>query len=206
MAKAKVHPEASSNIDNYLKEVANNQRPMLELIRKTINTADERLLEDWKWSAPCFSFNGLICWFVAFKNHVGLNFFKGSLIKDTYEVFDEAKEDGKGNRMMKFQTLKEINTAAIQDYVQQAIILNEQNIKVEVKKKAELEMPTYFTDALDKNEAAKSVFEKFTEAQKRDYIEWLVDAKREATRDKRLTQAIEWIAEGKVRNWKYMNC
>lgn len=206
MAKPKVNPDATEKIDAYLATVSEDQQPILELIRKTVNAVDDRIQEDWKWRAPCFSMDGLVCWFVAFKHHVGLNFFKGAMIKDTHKAFVENKDDDKSNRMMHYKSLNEVDTAVIEDYVKQAISLNEKGIKVESTKKKSMEVPDYFEAALNDNEAAKQVFDGFTDAQRRDYIEWLVEAKREATRNKRMAQAIEWIAEGKVRNWKYMNC
>ncbi|SMD32127.1 Uncharacterized conserved protein YdeI, YjbR/CyaY-like superfamily, DUF1801 family [Reichenbachiella faecimaris] len=206
MAKPKVNPDATKKIDAYLATVSEEQRPILDLIRKTVNAVDDRIQEDWKWSAPCFYKDGLVCWFVGFKLHVGLNFYKGSLIKDTFKAFVESEDAEKGNRMIHYKTLQDVNIKALEDYVKQAIVLNEKNIKVDYVRKKELETPDYFEKALNNNSAAKTVFENFTEAQRRDYIEWLVEAKREATRDKRMAQAIEWIAEGKTRNWKYMNC
>ncbi|WP_422359283.1 YdeI/OmpD-associated family protein [Reichenbachiella sp.] len=206
MAKPKVNPDATEKIDAYLATVSDEKRPILELIRKTVNAVDDRIQEDWKWRAPCFSLEGLVCWFVGFKTHVGLNFFKGALIKDTYGAFVENKNDDKGNRMMHYKSLDEVNTTVIEDYVKQAILLNEKDIKIDFPKKKVMEVPDYFEAALKENLAAKKVFEGFTDAQRRDYIEWLVEAKKEATREKRMAQAIEWIAEGKVRNWKYMNC
>ncbi len=67
-------------------------------------------------------------------------------------------------------------------------------------------MPDNFTGGLEGNPAANEVFNKFSTSAKRDYGEWLTEAKTEATRDKRMAQAVEWIAEGKKRNWKYENC
>ena len=206
MAKPTVNPDATKKIDSYLETVSDEQRPILELIRKTVNAVDDRIQEDWKWRAPCFSMDGLVCWFVGFKTHVGLNFFKGALIKDTHNAFVENKDNDKGNRMIHYKALGEVDTVAIKDYIKQAIVLNEQNIKIDFPKKKMIETPDFFVDALSQNKAAQEVFENFTDAQRRDYIEWLVEAKRETTRNKRMAQAIEWIAEGKVRNWKYMNC
>ncbi|MEO9964411.1 MAG: YdeI/OmpD-associated family protein [Reichenbachiella sp.] len=205
MAKPVIHPKAEVHINTYLNSVSVEQKPMLELIRNTITDVDDRIQEDWKWNAPCFNFKGLICWFVGFKHHVGLNFFKGALINDSYQAFVEDKKDTKGNRMIHYKTLSDIDPNIIQDYVKQAILLNEKNIKIQIEK-PELILPEYFKIALEENEQANKVFVGFTEAQQRDYIEWLVDAKREETRNKRMVQAIEWIAEGKTRNWKYMNC
>ncbi|WP_420580641.1 YdeI/OmpD-associated family protein [Reichenbachiella sp.] len=206
MAISKVNPDATEKIDAYLTTVSDDHRPILDLIRKTVHAVDDRIQEDWKWRAPCFSLDGLICWFVAFKHHVGLNFFKGALIKDTHGAFVENNDDDKGNRMIHYKTLNEVNPAVIEEYIKQAVLLNEKDIKLDFPKKKVIDVPDYFDTALKENTAARKVFNGFTDAQRRDYIEWLTEAKRETTRDKRMAQAIEWIAEGKVRNWKYMNC
>lgn len=204
MTKPKVHPTASKNIDAYLSKASEEQRPILELIRKTILGVDHRIQEDWKWNAPCFYLEGLICWYVGFKQHVGINFYKGSIIKDTFKEFVEDQGTDKGNRLIHYNTLADVNVEALNDYVQQAIGLNENKINVDHEKKKALETPDYFLKALVDHPSAKKVFEEFTDAQRRDYIEWLIEAKRESTRDKRMAQAVEWITEGKVRNWKYM--
>lgn len=206
MAKSSVNPDATQKIDAYLATVSDEQRPILELIRKTVHQTDDRIQEDWKWRAPCFNLEGLVCWFVGFKSHVGLNFFKGALIKDVHNAFVEEDGEDKGNRMIHYETIEQVNVNVIQDYVKQAILLNEAGIKVDFPKKKNIEVPDYFTKALGKNKKAREVFDGFTDAQRKDYIEWLVEAKREETRNKRMAQAIEWIAEGKTRNWKYMNC
>jgi uncharacterized protein YdeI (YjbR/CyaY-like superfamily) len=91
--------------------------------------------------------------------------------------------------------------------IREAIDLNEKGVKVPkapAKPKGELRIPDYFTAALKRNKAAQKQFEKFSPSAKREYVVWLVDAKTEATREKRIEQAVEWIAEGKPRNWKYM--
>jgi uncharacterized protein YdeI (YjbR/CyaY-like superfamily) len=84
--------------------------------------------------------------------------------------------------------------------------LNDEGIKLPPRKKAEaqeLVIPDYFTKALNKNKKALSVFEKFPPSHKREYLQWITEAKTEETRNKRLATALEWIAEGKGRNWKY---
>ena len=97
-------------------------------------------------------------------------------------------------------------------YIKEAARLNKEGIKLPAKKKAspeaknELEIPDYFTKALSKNKAAKKVFDEFTYSKKKEYVEWITEAKTEATRDKRMEQALEWLAEGKSRHWKYQNC
>jgi uncharacterized protein YdeI (YjbR/CyaY-like superfamily) len=92
-------------------------------------------------------------------------------------------------------------------YIREAVALNEQGVKPPARKKApkaKAEIPDYFQAALRKNKKAKAAFEAFSPSQQREYIDWLTEAKQPATRDKRLATAIEWIAEGKQRNWKYM--
>lgn len=93
-------------------------------------------------------------------------------------------------------------------YIKKAMKLNEQGVKVARPKAAarELVVPDYFIAALEDNPAAYEVFNEFSTSAKRDYCDWLTEAKTEATRDKRMAQAVEWIAEGKKRHWKYASC
>jgi len=89
------------------------------------------------------------------------------------------------------------------------VALNEDGVKVQPAKKKPkkaLVVPDYFLAALRKNKEALAVFEAFSPSHQREYVEWVTDAKQEATRAKRLAQAIEWMAEGKSRHWKYENC
>jgi uncharacterized protein YdeI (YjbR/CyaY-like superfamily) len=72
--------------------------------------------------------------------------------------------------------------------------------------KAAVETPGEFAAALEKNKSASKVFAAFSPSCKREYVEWIADAKRDETRQKRIAQAVEWIAEGKQRNWKYQEC
>jgi uncharacterized protein YdeI (YjbR/CyaY-like superfamily) len=93
--------------------------------------------------------------------------------------------------------------------VRKAMALNEQGVKTpqarkRVAARPPVETPAYLADALRANAAARGTFERFAPSHRREYIEWLEEAKREETRRKRLAQAVEWLAEGKPRNWKYM--
>jgi uncharacterized protein YdeI (YjbR/CyaY-like superfamily) len=93
------------------------------------------------------------------------------------------------------------------DFIKQGVALNEKGLKVPTKKttgeKAELIVPDYFMAALDSNPQAKANFNGFSYSQKKEYLEWFIEAKSEATRDKRVQTSVEWISEGKSRNWKY---
>ena len=87
--------------------------------------------------------------------------------------------------------------------------LNDEGIKVEKKaskEKKELVVPDILLEALAKNDKAAETFNNFPYSKKKDYVEWITEAKAETTRDKRLATTIEWLAEGKARNWKYERC
>jgi uncharacterized protein YdeI (YjbR/CyaY-like superfamily) len=94
------------------------------------------------------------------------------------------------------------------DYIREAIHLNEENRKLPAKAPAgeskDLEVPDFFLEALDEHPEALQTFQNFSRSQRKDYVDWLLDAKTEETRNKRLATAMEWLAEGKIRNWKYV--
>ena len=99
---------------------------------------------------------------------------------------------------------------ALAGYVREAMRLNELGIKAPNRAKPkvarELIIPDELTAALDADEAARATYERFSPSHKREYVEWITEAKTEATRVKRLATTVEWLAEGKPRNWKSMNC
>ena len=70
----------------------------------------------------------------------------------------------------------------------------------------EIVVPDYLTAALKKNKPAQKTFDNFPPSCRKEYVEWITEAKTEPTREKRLAQTLEWLAEGKRRNWKYENC
>ena len=96
------------------------------------------------------------------------------------------------------------------EYVRKAAALNKQGIKKPADLKprsarSELTIPEYFRATLRKNKRAAVIFEGFSCTNKKEYVAWLTEAKREETRSQRLQTAIAWLAEGKVRNWKYLS-
>jgi uncharacterized protein YdeI (YjbR/CyaY-like superfamily) len=109
----------------------------------------------------------------------------------------------------KIRSMDELpSDTALLGYIREAVALNEQGVKVPrpTRKKPPPRTPPYLAAALKKNARARKTYENFSPSQKRDYVVWLTDAKQEATRERRLATAIEWMAEGKSRNWKYQNC
>jgi uncharacterized protein YdeI (YjbR/CyaY-like superfamily) len=118
-----------------------------------------------------------------------------------------------GNTAMgNFGQLKSMNDLPpdriILGYIRQAVKLNSKAIKVprrtrRTEKKA-LKVPKYFKDALVKNRMALKTFESFSYTNKKDYVDWMTEAKTEETRIKRLVNSIDWLSQGKIRNWKYV--
>lgn len=199
---AKVNKDAPFLIDEYIVNAPDYAQPILNKLRALILVSSDKIVEDWKWGAPNFGHKGMVCWLAAFKNHVGINFLKGSLIEDKFGLFHEDEFEEKGNRMIRFTPETKIEAEKIIDYILQGIELNEKGIKVPIKKK-ELVIPDYINSLLDNNPKAKETFVNFPPSHKMEYVEWIEEAKREATKEKRMATMIEWLEEGKDRNWKY---
>jgi len=191
-------------VDAYIAKSADFAKPILKHLREVVHAAVPDVQEEMKWSTPTFTYKGILCGMAAFKEHCVLGFWKGSLLKDAKG--NTLERDS--NELGRITSLADLpSDALLTRYIQEAARLNEEGITVEkpnAKAKPELVVPSYFTAALKKNKKALKTFEDFSTSAKREYVEWLTEAKTDATRDKRLAQAVEWIAEGKQRNWKYM--
>ena len=141
----------------------------------------------------------------AFKQHIAFGFWRASLLNDPYHKLRIGDQNaGSFGRLTSIADLpsKEI----LAEFVLQAVALNEGGrfpIKKVVKEKGALIIPDYFIDFIGRHPKAKEVFEKFPPSHKREYTEWIVEAKTDATRQKRMESAVEMMSEGKSRNWKY---
>ena len=153
---------------------------------------------------------GILCGMAAFKNHCTFGFWKHALLfandKAAKKLADEAM--GQFGRITSLSDLPK--DEVLIGYIKEAVRLNEEGIKPPAKPKSkvkkELVVPDYFMAALKKNKKALTTFEGFSYSHKKEYVEWITEAKGEDTRRKRLETAIGWLAEGKARNWKYMKC
>jgi uncharacterized protein YdeI (YjbR/CyaY-like superfamily) len=190
-------------VDLYIDKAAPFAQPILDYIRAVVHHACPDVEESIKWSFPHFAYKGMLCSMAAFKNHCVFGFWKGSLILDADGISTDAM--GQFGRITSVKDLPSKKVLA--GYVKQAMKLNEEGIpnpaRVRVPK-GEVVVPDYLTKALKKVKNAKKNFDAFTPSQKRDYTEWLTEAKTDATRQRRLETAVEWIAEGKPRMWKYI--
>ncbi len=190
--------------------IAKNQafaQPILKHLRKLVHTACPDVEEKVKWGMPHFYYHGeSMCHMAGFKAHCAFGFWKASLMKDTSLMQNAASESAMGH-LGRITCLKDLPAdKVILGYIKEAMQLNEMGIKVKKAPKAEVvvpAMPAIMQAALHKNKKANIAFEAFTPSHKKEYIHWIAQAKTEATQLKRLEQALEWIAEGKGRNWKY---
>ena len=199
-------PNKDPRVDAYIEKSADFAKPILTHLRKLVHKASPKITESIKWSMPAFEYKGLVCGIAAFKQHCALGFWKESLLNSS--AFPATKTAmGSVGRITSKKDLPPDDE--IIKLIRQAVELNEKGIKVPKKTvgpKKDLEIPNYLTAALKKNKAAQKTFESFPYSCKREYIEWITEAKTEPTREKRLATTIEWLAEGKRRNWKYENC
>lgn len=189
-------------IDAYIKKAAPAVQPVLTEIRAAIHDACPGVEETLKWRTPTFDYKGIMIGMATFKHYTTMAFWKSKLVAERLSAADraalkQAEEVKHGEKLP--------NRAALVRLVKVAAQLNEEGVVQtrQMRAKPPLKTPAFLNDALKKNTKARAVFEKFPPSHKREYVEWLVDAKQDATRQRRLEQAIQWMAEGKARNWKY---
>jgi uncharacterized protein YdeI (YjbR/CyaY-like superfamily) len=193
-----------SRIDDYIARSADFAKPILTHLRAIVRESCPEVEETMKWSVPHFDYRGsMMCSMAAFKEHCAFGFWKASLILDVDGSNREAA--GHFGRITKVSDLP--SKAVIRGYIRKAMALNESGTTVKREKKAPLKaipVPADFSAAVKKNKKAHATFEGFSPSHRREYLEWITEAKSAETRKRRLDQSIKWLAEGKPRNWKYM--
>ena len=188
-------------VDAYIAKSADFAKPILRYLRETIHATCPDVQETIKWGTPTYDYHGIMCGTAAFKEHCALGFWKAKLV-----VGDENSEAmGQFGRITSVDDLP--SKKRLVAYIKKAMALNESGVKAprEAKpKRKPLAMPDELRRALGRNRSAKAAFEGFSPSHQREYVEWITEAKTEETRMRRVEAAVEWIAEGKPRNWKYM--
>lgn len=190
-------------VEAYIDRSAAFAKPILKHLRKIVHKGCPAVAETIKWQFPAFDYKGPMCSMAAFKSHCAFGFWKASLIFESKGKDGEAM--GHFGRIMSIADLPSERT--LLGYVRKAVGLNEAGVKSprrsQPREKKTLTVPSDLRAALAKNAKARNRFAKFSDSNRRDYIEWITEAKREETRRRRLQTAVEWIAEGQIRNWKY---
>ena len=191
-------------IDAYIKKAQPFAKPILTHLRSVVHDACPGVQETLKWGVPHFDYKGIFCGMAAFKEHTTFGFWKGALLKDQLPNVDE-KAMGQFGRITSMDDLPSAPTLA--RIVKAAAKLNDDGVKVARMAKAKkppLKAPADLMSALARNKKALANFKAFPPGQQREYNEWIIEARQDATREKRIKTAVEWIAEGKIRNWKYV--
>lgn len=200
-------PNRDPRVDAYIAKSAPFAQPILTHIRTLVHKACPDVTETMKWSMPFFEHHGVVANMAAFKAHCAFGFWHAAMRPTASEDDKAAQAMGQFGRIASVKDLP--SNRELLALIKKAAQLNEQGVGATPKPKhakPALAMPDVLMAALKKNKKAASTFEAFSPSNKREYIEWIIDAKTDATRDKRVAQAIEWMAEGKPRNWKYMKC
>jgi uncharacterized protein YdeI (YjbR/CyaY-like superfamily) len=190
-------------VDAYIAKQQPFAQPILHQIRETIHAASPEILETIKWGAPAWEYQGMLCSMAAFKEHCALGFWKGTLIVGrNNKSLDAAGSFGRIRSVKDLPPKKDLIA-----YVKKAMALNEAGVKAPKKHtgpRKPIPMPADMQEALARNKKAKSTYDDFSPSHKREYLQWITEAKQPETRQRRLSQAVEWMAEGKPRMWKYM--
>lgn len=188
-------------VDAYIKRAAPFARPILKRLREIVHIGCPDVEETIKWNSPFFEHKGIICFMAAFKEHCAFGFWKGSLIFG-------AKHKGAMGHFGRITSISDLpNAKTLAGYVRKGAKLNKAGVKKSRPRsrvKQKVSVPADLKASLQKNAKARQTFENFSYSHKKEYVNWITDAKRDETRKRRLQTAIQWLAQGKPQNWKYL--
>ena len=201
-------PKRDPRVDAYIAKSADFAKPILTHFRAIVDAACPDATENIKWSTPSWDYAGsLLCSMAAFKQHCSFGFWKANLLT----LNGKPVGIGADGQLSHITSVKDLpSRAVLVRLVKQAARLNADGVKESVMSgrsrtpKPPLPVPEDFQRALARNRKARDTFAAFPPSHQREYIEWIAGAKREETRAERLATSLEWLAEGKPRNWKYM--
>jgi uncharacterized protein YdeI (YjbR/CyaY-like superfamily) len=194
---------SDARVDAYIAKSATFAQPILRRLREIVHSACPEVEETIKWRFPNFMYKGMLCNMAAFKQHCAFGFWHKA-VRDV--VSSSKKTDGMG-QLGKITSLDDLpRDSTLKRHIRQAMKLNEAGVKSpRPKPKAQQPLMVHkdVKQALKTHKQAQAAFEAFSSSHRREYIEWVVEAKQQATRDRRVATMLEWLAEGKSRNWKY---
>ena len=197
-----------TSYEDYIESRSDFAQPILNDLRALVNEACPEVEEEFKWGFPSFTYKkNILCHMAAFKEHVNFGFWLGSIMDDPEKILVPTRKSGMGN-LGKLKTLEDLPSKEVLiRYIIHAADLVDQGKKLQKKnpsEKIELVIPEILSAALTKNDKAHATFEAFSYSGKKEYAEWISSARTEETATNRLRQSLEWLEEGKPRNWKYM--
>lgn len=193
-------------VDEYIEKSPDFAKPILDYLRETIHEVCPDTEEVIKWKFPTFMYKGkILCSITSFKQYCSLGFWLHQEMKTIKELETTAEKSSMFS-LGKITKMEELpSKPLLKKAIKEAMDLTDMGVtmKKAAPSKTEMEIPDYFQIPLDANAKASEVFKNASPSFRKEYISWITDAKTEATRNKRMEQALEWIAEGKGRNWKY---
>jgi uncharacterized protein YdeI (YjbR/CyaY-like superfamily) len=187
-------------VDAYIKKAQPFARPILKHLRGLAHRGCPDVEETIKWNMPFFDRKGIVCFMAAFKGHCAFGFWKGELL------FGKEAEGAMGH-FGRIESLKDLpSDKEIIGCVKKAAEFNKLGIqkKRPLRRARKLVVPTDLKSALAKNTKARKTFENFSHTNRREYVDWIIGAKRDETRKKRLRTTIQWLSRAKPYNWRYM--
>jgi uncharacterized protein YdeI (YjbR/CyaY-like superfamily) len=195
-------PKTDERIDAYIAAAGEFARPIATKIREAVHAGCPDCEETMKWGQPTFVHGGkILCGFGAFKAHVRLHFWKGGLV-------GQGADPDEWGRLHRLTAVSDLpSKKVLAGYVKKAVAASEL-VETKPKRTAKPKQPAAIPDdlmaAMRKNKKALAGFEALSPSHKREYVEWITEAKASETRARRIAQTVEWTAQGKSRNWKYM--
>jgi len=201
-------PSSEPEVDAYAEGVEAFAKPILAHLRGLIRATCPEVVETLKWGIPHFDYRGeMMCIFAAYRSHCAFSFWKSALMSDPRL---KASIDLPASKrfMGKLRSLADLPVdAELTAWIREAMLLNEQGAKVAPRKTSAapkiVVAPPAFVERLAASPSVKAMFESKSASFQKEYNVWIAEAKTEATRDKRINEALAWIAEGKGRFWKY---
>jgi hypothetical protein len=200
-------PKPDPRVDAYIAKAQPFARPILEHVRRAVHAGCPQAVETLKWGMPYFEHQGLLCHMAAFKAHAAFGFWLGAKVTGESETSGSGREAmGQYGRLASVKDLPPLKRLAA--LVKKAAALNAQGVKSPTRAKdappkKEPPAPADLLTGLRKRKGAAAGFKALTASQRREYIEWVLGAKRAETRAKRIAATAEGAAEGKPMNWKY---
>jgi uncharacterized protein YdeI (YjbR/CyaY-like superfamily) len=188
-------------VDAYIAKAKPFAQPILKHIRKAVHAGCPEVEETIKWSTPHFTWHGMLCAMAAFKEHVRFGFWKGELLG----LGGDASGVTQFGRITSIDDLPPEKTLVA--LVKKAAKLNAEGVRsprlARPASRRTVDVPDYVLDALKTDNKARQTFDAFSPSHRREYVEWITEAKRHETRTRRLETMLAWLKEGKPRNWKH---
>lgn len=197
-----------SEVDAYSEDAQAFARPIMTHLRGLIRSACPEVVEVMKWGIPHFDYRGeMMCIFAAYKSHCSFSFWKDSLMADA-RLRANADLPAAKRFMGKLTSLADLPADdQLIAWIQEAMSLNERGVKLAPRKPSTasktIDVPPAFAERLATHPSIKAIFESKSASFQKEYNVWIGEAKTDATRDKRIDEALAWIGEGRGRFWKY---